>query len=628
MKKILLVIVLFLISSINSFSQSPAELRGVWITNVDSYILRGDQDIAKGMDYLSSIGINIIFPVMWNSGYTLYPSDIMKNTFSKPIWPTVAGRDPLDRLLIEAHRVGIEVVPWMEYGFASSYSANGGHLIAKFPSWAAKDNKGNLLVKNGFDWMSGTNPEVQNFMISLCTEIVDHYDVDGIQGDDRLPAMPMEGSYDSTTVAIYKSEHNGSAPPQDYSNMDWMKWRADKLSDFFQRLRDSVKTRSQNLLLSSAPSNYPWGYQNYLQDSKTWLERGIIDNLIPQVYRYDFSSYKYELQKALSYIPDNKKSLFFSGILAKVGSYVIDKNFLSQCVQEDRNNKVMGETYFFYEGIANDNRANGDMLKTNFYSKPALLPHRNGFVWRPKATVVNEDEDSLVTRKGTWKQEISTAIGYRPNCYLASDSAYASISYAIDVPYEAWYTAYAYLQTSTSCTNKASYTIFSQKDSIKTTLDQSNIKYRGWQKLADVFLKKGKSEVVRLDNNGVSGGKYIAADAVMLILNRKLSPGIQVTSAGNNEREVIIPGSLSLEQNYPNPFNPSTTISFNLPKECKVSLRVYDLLGREIRNLINDNLSAGNHNIKFDAAGLSSGIYLYQLRAGNEVITRKMSLLK
>ncbi|MDP4174893.1 MAG: family 10 glycosylhydrolase, partial [Bacteroidota bacterium] len=614
MKRVFYSSIIVLILSISSIAQVASELRGVWITNVDSNILLSDQDIAKGMDYLSSIGINIIFPVMWNGGYTLYPSGIMKNTFSKPIWPTVSGRDPLERLLIEAHRVGIEVVPWMEYGFASSYSQNGGHIIAKYPSWAAKDNKGNLLVKNGFDWMNGINPQVQNFMISLCTEIIDSYDVDGIQGDDRLPAMPIEGGYDSTTVAIYKAEHNGNNPPQDIGNLDWMQWRADKLSGFFQRLRDSIKTRSKDLLLSSAPSNYPWGYQNYLQDSKTWLENGIIDNLIPQIYRYDYSSYKYELQKSLSYISDSKKNLFFSGILAKVGSYVIDTTFLSQSVQENRNNNVKGETYFFYEGIANASKANGDLLRSKFYRQQALLPHRNGMLWRPKATIVNEDEDSIVTRNGNWIKESSTAIGYKPNVYLASDSSYASITYSVNVPYSAWYNVYAYVQNSSVCTNKAPYTIYSQSDSVKKYLDQSNVNYKGWQKLTEVYLQKGKRKVIKLDNEGIGSGKYIAADAIMLILDRKLSPEVQITDVqGKSEENNILPETISLTQNYPNPFNPSTTINFSLPLSQKTVLKVYDLLGREIATLIDGILPAGQNSVKFDASGLASGIYLYQL---------------
>jgi hypothetical protein len=84
-----------------------------------------------------------------------------------------------------------------------------------------------------------------------------------------------------------------------------------------------------------------------------------------------------------------------------------------------------------------------------------------------------------------------------------------------------------------------------------------------------------------------------------------------------------------LDQNCPNPFNPSTIISYSLPANNSfVSLKVYDVIGREVATLVNKNVVAGEHQITFNAANLSSGIYLYQIRAGNFVQTKKMILLK
>ena len=80
-------------------------------------------------------------------------------------------------------------------------------------------------------------------------------------------------------------------------------------------------------------------------------------------------------------------------------------------------------------------------------------------------------------------------------------------------------------------------------------------------------------------------------------------------------REEIIPGGFSLNQNYPNPFNPATTINFNLPVESKVTLKIFDLLGQEVITLIDNSLTAGNHQVKFNAGELNSGIYFYQIYA-------------
>ena len=94
-----------------------------------------------------------------------------------------------------------------------------------------------------------------------------------------------------------------------------------------------------------------------------------------------------------------------------------------------------------------------------------------------------------------------------------------------------------------------------------------------------------------------------------------------------------LPGRFALEQNYPNPFNPSTAISYQLIANSFVTLKVYDLLGREVATIINGVGEPGVHIVQWNGRNdrgeaVSSGIYLYQLRDGSSVITRKMVLLK
>ncbi len=89
-----------------------------------------------------------------------------------------------------------------------------------------------------------------------------------------------------------------------------------------------------------------------------------------------------------------------------------------------------------------------------------------------------------------------------------------------------------------------------------------------------------------------------------------------------------LPTDFNLFANYPNPFNPTTTISFALPKPTNVKLTIYDMLGREVKTLINSFVTAGYHNIKFDAANLASGIYLYSIKTDFNFAVRKMLLIK
>jgi hypothetical protein len=88
------------------------------------------------------------------------------------------------------------------------------------------------------------------------------------------------------------------------------------------------------------------------------------------------------------------------------------------------------------------------------------------------------------------------------------------------------------------------------------------------------------------------------------------------------------PNQFQLHQNYPNPFNPNTVISFQLPVGSRVTLKVFDLLGREVATLVNGQRSAGRHEVSFDASRLSSGMYMYRLETGNQIITKKMMLIK
>jgi len=94
------------------------------------------------------------------------------------------------------------------------------------------------------------------------------------------------------------------------------------------------------------------------------------------------------------------------------------------------------------------------------------------------------------------------------------------------------------------------------------------------------------------------------------------------------QRPSSYPESFALMQNYPNPFNPTTVITFQLPVVSNVTLKIYDMLGREVQTLINGRQEAGLHSVTFNARNLASGVYLYRLQAGSNCETKKFVLLK
>jgi beta-glucanase (GH16 family) len=102
----------------------------------------------------------------------------------------------------------------------------------------------------------------------------------------------------------------------------------------------------------------------------------------------------------------------------------------------------------------------------------------------------------------------------------------------------------------------------------------------------------------------------------------------QVTNTSSNDPHGELPSSIQLHQNYPNPFNPATRIEFTLPQAQDVSLDVYDVMGRHVRNLAGGIHASGYHAVNFDASALPSGLYTYRLRAGANSAVRSMLLLK
>ncbi|MBL1213044.1 MAG: T9SS type A sorting domain-containing protein [Ignavibacteriae bacterium] len=103
---------------------------------------------------------------------------------------------------------------------------------------------------------------------------------------------------------------------------------------------------------------------------------------------------------------------------------------------------------------------------------------------------------------------------------------------------------------------------------------------------------------------------------------------------GIDDDKNLIVNEFKLYQNYPNPFNPSTTIKFTIPpnvgtsRDLSLRLKIYDILGREVKTLVNEQKPAGTYEVQFDASSLSSGVYFYQLSAGSFVETKKLMLLK
>jgi uncharacterized lipoprotein YddW (UPF0748 family) len=293
--------------------------------------------------------------VAYNNSKTMYPSDVMKKYFGYQIDPVYGARDPLAEMIEAAKPLGIKVVAWFEYGFASVYNdMSGGPILNKYPSWASMDFSGRITEKNKFYWLDPFNVDVQRFIRLLMTEVVQKYpEIGGVQGDDRLPALPSNGGYNPKVVAQYKKE-TGRTATLNHLETPWLQWRADKLTEFGLYIYKHIKALGGHYIMSWSPSPYSWSLQNYLQDWPAWLRNEQVDYIHPQLYRYNFDAYKavFDQNLALMSSVPSANMVFSPGVLLGDGSGDgITPEILDQILTYNRSKGIQGETFFYYERI-------------------------------------------------------------------------------------------------------------------------------------------------------------------------------------------------------------------------------------------------------------------------------------
>ena len=336
-----------------------SQILGVWIANrPHSQVLESRNNIAEAIAFLHNYGFNTIFPVVWTRGYTLYPSQVMSKYNLPAIDPYYdrQQRDPLAEIVSIAHQHNIKVIPWLEYGFAASHLLSGGHILKQHPHWQAIDSTGAKVRHGSLTWMNGFDSQVQQFMLEIITEIVSNYGVDGIQGCDRFPAMPNSAGYDSETKQQYKTTF-GKYPPANSQDKQWIQWRADLLTDFLARFYQQVKTIKPNLLVSLSPAVYPFCLNNLLQDSKTWVEKGLVDIIHPQIYRHNFFDYNQEVKKIVKTYDRNSLNKFAPGIAFTANGKDVTTKDLIKYLKTNRDCSFNGQVFFHYEGLRKNNDA-------------------------------------------------------------------------------------------------------------------------------------------------------------------------------------------------------------------------------------------------------------------------------
>ena len=184
------------------------------------------------------------------------------------------------------------------------------------------------------------------------------------------------------------------------------------------------------------------------------------------------------------------------------------------------------------------------------------------------------------------------------------------------------YDIYEIIPQTVNSANNALYKIIVNGVLLDSIYLNQNEGSGSWKNIGRYFLSADTQILIRVIDSGEStAGPVIRADAFKVAL-------FQETTSTNERFLSNAPNSFQLFQNYPNPFNPSTNFKFSIPKESKVILKVYDMLGREIETLVNEEKSIGTYELTWNAINLPSGVYFYRLKAGNYISTKKMIFMK
>ncbi|MGD1854511.1 MAG: glycoside hydrolase family 10 protein [Leptolyngbyaceae cyanobacterium] len=341
------------------------ELRGAWLTNIDSQVLFSRQALATGLQRLAQLNFNTVYPTVWNWGYTLYPSAVAQRTlgYKQGLYPDLdntgernetleaaqGDRDMLQELIDMAHPLGLRVIPWFEFGFMAPADSA---LARRHPEWLTQKADGSTVKAEGTHdrvWLNPFHPEVQQFMLEMVSELVANYAIDGIQVDDHF-GLPAAYGYDPYTVSLYRQEHGGQAPPADHFDPEWTRWRADKITDVMGRTFAVIKARQPTAIVSVSPNPHEFAYKYFLQDWDTWVNRGYVEELIVQLYRSDLGRFVWEMnrepaQTARQHIPTAV------GVLSGLRGRPVPMERIQQQVRAVRDRSYAGVSFFFYESL-------------------------------------------------------------------------------------------------------------------------------------------------------------------------------------------------------------------------------------------------------------------------------------
>jgi len=343
------------------------EVRGIWLTNVDSDILHSRTNLEKGLQRIKHLGFNTIYPVVWQRGFTLYPSEVAQDFTGFSVMENPSffqNRDMLAEIIEVAKPLGLRVIPWFEYGLMAPPNSP---LAQKHQDLLTLDVRQNTIRLKSHDnnkpdiqvWLNLCQPKVQKFIVDLIADVAQRYEIDGIQLDDHF-GFPIEMGYDLFTQNLYKTEQKVDVVPFNHQNPNWIDWASTKTTELLKKISHAVKSKRSDCSISISPNPLAFAKKYYSAPWDAWAEKGLAEEIVLQVYRDNLPSFvaeisKREVAKAQKYLPVS------IGILSGLKNKPIPLELIKEQIRQTRTTNLAGVSFFFYETFFNEinlNRSN------------------------------------------------------------------------------------------------------------------------------------------------------------------------------------------------------------------------------------------------------------------------------
>ena len=328
---------------------APSQGLGVWFTTVDSQVLFNPEETETALAFLEHNGFRRAAVPLYTGGYLYWPAAPEHNGLGVPLDPRLGSPTRTQELLTALGQRGLERVGWLEFGLMAPADAP---WLQGRPDLLLQDSQGSSLWQEspGLDrvWLNPALPAVQNALVNLVVDACTRLPLDLIQLDDHL-GYPVRFGYDPTTLALWQQTAQGAANPRpDPSDSAWIDWRSQQVTALLARIRNAMASQCPRVKLSVAPNPQDFSKANYLADWSQWIQQGLVDELVVQIYRNDPARLAWELaqpslQAARRQVPVRL------GLLAGLKHQPQDPNVLKRQLAMANGAGIAGIDLFFYE---------------------------------------------------------------------------------------------------------------------------------------------------------------------------------------------------------------------------------------------------------------------------------------